>query len=103
MSSITIPGVGKGERSMKIIGINYSTNSDGIITSTLQVIDEYNDYYNNPDAGRGCIGKKADSVYIGDYDCSELKVGMDIEIFYDKAISTKKGTFQPVKRIEVLK
>ena len=33
---------------------------------------------------------------------SELKVGMDIELFYDKAVSTKNGIFQPIKRIGIV-
>lgn len=87
---------------MQIVGMNYVTNSLGKKNTTLQVIDEYNPYYNNAEAGRGCVGMKAESIYVGDFDCSELKIGMDIEILYDRAITTSKGTFQPIKRIDVI-
>lgn len=88
---------------MEIVGLNYSTNTKGNKVTTIQVLDDYNAYYNNPEGGRGCIGKKADSVYVGEYDCSELKVGMHIDVLYDKAVTTAKGSFQPIKKIEVLK
>ncbi|MDD6072380.1 MAG: hypothetical protein PUC12_16450 [Clostridiales bacterium] len=70
--------------------------------TTLQVADEYNSYYNNPTAGRGCVGQKVESIYVGDIDCSDLKVGMEIDITYGKAIATKTGFYQPVKDIIVL-
>ena len=35
-------------------------------------------------------------------DISDLEIGMEIEIFYDKAVVTAKGTFQTVKKIVVL-
>ncbi|RKI41202.1 hypothetical protein D7V86_10500 [bacterium D16-51] len=88
---------------MKIIGIHYSTNGEGKKVSTLHVSDNFNDYYSNAEAGRGCVGQKADTVYVGNFDCSHLKVGMEIDICYDKAITTAKGTFQPIKRIDILK
>lgn len=88
---------------MKVLGMNFSTNSNGQKTTTLHVAEEFNSYYSNVESGRGSIGMKVDTVYVGDYDCSSLKVGMDIEIFYEKAITTKKGTFQPIKKIEVIK
>lgn len=88
---------------MEIVGLNYSTNADGVRVTTLQVMDDYNDYYNNPDAGRGCVGKKVESIYVGDYNCGGLKVGMHVDVLYDKAINTARGSFQPIKRIEVLK
>lgn len=87
---------------MTLLGFNYTTNANGERNMTLQVADEYNSYYDNPAAGRGCVGKKVDSVYVGNFECSNLKVGMEIEILYDKAITTAKGTFQPIKRIDVI-
>ncbi|MBS5984462.1 MAG: hypothetical protein KIC67_17950 [Clostridium butyricum] len=87
---------------MILVGMNFSTNASGAKNTTLYVNDDFNAYYSNTEAGRGCIGKKTDSIYVGDYDCSALKVGMDIEILYDKAITTKRGTFQPIKKIEVV-
>lgn len=87
---------------MTLVGMNYTTNENGQRYTTLQVIDDYNSYFNNPSAGRGCVGKKVDSVYVGSYDCSALKVGMEIDILYDKAIKTAKGTFQPIKRVDII-
>lgn len=88
---------------MTILGINFTTNTDGVTTTTLQVSEDYNSYYNNPEAGRHCVGRKVESIYVGNYDCSALKVGMEIEIMYDRAISTKNGIYQPVKKIDILK
>lgn len=87
---------------MKILGMNFSTNANGEKATTLHVAEEFNAYYTNNEAGRGCIGMKADSVYVGKYDCSGLKIGMDIDILYDKAITTAKGTFQTIKRIDIM-
>lgn len=87
---------------MTILGMNQSRNADGEWITTLQVADEYNAYYSNAEAGRKCVGQKVDSIYVGTYDVSALKVGMSIEILYDKAISTKNGVFQPIKRIETI-
>lgn len=88
---------------MTVVGINSTTNESGVKNSTLQLLEEYDSFYNNPAAGRSSIGKKASSVYVGGYDVSNIKVGMEIEIYYDKAISTRNGMFQMVKRIEVIK
>lgn len=87
---------------MKIVGIHYSTRPDGQQNTTLHVLEEFNDYYKDVASGRGCEGMKAGTVYVGSYDCTDLKVGMDIEIFYDRAVETAKGTFQPIKLIQVL-
>ena len=88
---------------MTIVGINHVINDKGQILSTLHVVGEFEDYYKNAAANRGCEGRKAESIYVGAYDCTTLKVGMEIEILYDKAVSNSKGGFfQPVKKIEVL-
>lgn len=88
---------------MRLVGYNYTKNPNGGKNTTLQVTDDYNTYYSDADAGRGCMGVKVDSIYVGDIDCSALKIGMDIDILYDKAITTTKGTFQPIKRIDIIK
>ncbi len=85
-----------------VLGIQYSTNSNGVTNTTLHVTDDFNGYYNNPAAGRHCIGKKVETIYAGAYDCTNIKVGSEIEILYDKAVTTSKGVFQPIKRIDVL-
>lgn len=87
---------------MKILGMNYSTNSNGQKTTTIHVAEDFNSYYTDANVGRGCEGMKVDSIYVGTYDCSGLKVGMNVDILYDKAVTTAKGTFQSIKRIDVL-
>lgn len=88
---------------MKLIGLNSATNSQGKTTTTLHVADDFNDYYSNAEAGRSCKGMKVESVYVGILDCSLLEVGMNIDIAYDKAVTTTNGrVYQPVKKIEIL-
>lgn len=87
---------------MTILGIYYTTNTNGVRATTLYVSDDFNDYYKNAEAGRGCVGKKVDTVYVGSYDCSNLKVGMEIDIYYDKAVTSAKGTYQIVKKIDII-
>jgi len=86
---------------MRILGIN-STRNEGRITTTLHVAGDFPDYYSSPEEGRTCVGQRVDSIYVGPYDCTGLKVGMEVEIYYDKAVSTKNGVYQPIKRIEVV-
>lgn len=88
--------------SAKIVGFNYTTNENGIKNTTLHLEEDFPEYYSKPEAGRSCAGKKVSTVYVGEYDCTNLKIGNDIEIYYDKAISTKTGTFQPVKLIQIV-
>lgn len=64
---------------MKLVGLNYTTNAEGRKNTTLQVTDEYNSYYSNAEAGRGCMGVKVEAIYVGDIDCSALKIGQEIE------------------------
>lgn len=87
---------------MRIIGISSAEKEDSRIFSTLYVEMDFEDYYDNPEAGRTCSGRKTDSIYVGDYDCSGLEPGMVIDILYGKAISTAKGTYQPIRRIDVI-
>lgn len=87
---------------MYIVGMNFSTNADRKRVTTLHVSEPFNEYYSNSEAGRGCIGEKVDKVFVGEYDCSKLELGMEIDIFYDKAVSTRNGTYQPIKRIDIL-
>lgn len=94
-----------GERRVKImtiIGMNQTKNAEGGYNTTLHIAEEFNSYYQNNEAGRRCVGQKVDSIYVGDYDCSGLKVGMSIEVLYDKAIQSKNGIFQPIKRIDII-
>ena len=85
-----------------IVGIARTAAENGRVSTNLHVKSSFDDFHNNPEAGRTCEGEKVESIYVGNYDCSELNVGDEIEILYGKAITTAKGTFQPVKRIDVL-
>lgn len=86
----------------KLVGMNFIKNSDGTVNTTLELNFDYPSYYNDKNAGRGCVGQKTDSVYVGNYDCSALKVGMEIEIYYDKMAKGKNGPFSPIKKIEAV-
>lgn len=86
----------------QLIGLHHNTNANGELTTTLHLADDFNVYYSNEEAGRSCVGKKVETIYVGTYDCTNLKVGMEIEVLYDKAVSTAKGIYQPIKRIVVL-
>lgn len=85
----------------EIVGISASESNSRKAT-TLHLLGDFDAYQDNPSAGRTCVGKKAESVYVGDYDCSSLEVGQIVEIYYGKAITTAKGTFQPVTLIRVI-
>ncbi len=87
---------------MTIVGINQNMNSEGECITTLHVVEEFPTYYSKPEAGRRCVGQKVDTIYAGNHDCSGLKVGMNIDVLYDKAITTKSGTFQTIKRIDII-
>jgi len=84
-----------------IVGISVYESGDKTST-TLYVLSGFDPYFNNPESGRSCEGQKAESIYVGSYDCSDLEIGQTIKIFYGKAITTAKGTFQPVAMIRVL-
>lgn len=86
---------------MTVLGINRTVNN-GVTSTTLHVAEDFDSYYSNPEAGRSCEGKKVSSIYVGAYDCSKIKVGMEIDICYARAITTAKGTYQRIKSVEVL-
>ena len=87
---------------MKVEGISRATNAQGKVTTTLHLSDNFNSYYTNAEAGRSCDGKKVETIYAGTVDCSAVKVGMEIEVIYDKAVATAKGIYQPIKRIDII-
>lgn len=87
---------------MEIIGISSTERENGRITYTLYVKLDFEAYFDNPENGRTCIGQKTDIIFVSDHDCSGLAPGMIIDILYGKAITTAKGSFQPIKRIDVL-
>ena len=88
---------------MKLIGKNSTVNTHGKTVSTLHVAYDFNDYYNNAEAGRSCKGMRVESIYVGTLDCSAIEVGAEIDILFDKAITTASGSvYQPVKRIEII-
>ena len=76
---------------MTIVGIS-SNESGGRIYTTLHVVRDFDNYQ----------GQKGEAINAGGYDCSGLEVGQEIEVYYQKAIATAKGTFQPVALIRVL-
>ncbi|MBE5949899.1 MAG: hypothetical protein E7261_12905 [Lachnospiraceae bacterium] len=87
---------------MRIIGISYTTK-DGEHRYTLEVAEAFASYFQNAEAGRYASGEKVESIYVGSLDCSQLKVGMDIDLIYDRMRRLADGTaYQPIKRIEVL-
>lgn len=87
---------------MTVLGVNRTVNANGVTNTTLHVAEDFDSYYTNPEAGRSCEGKKVSSIYVGAYDCSKIKVGMEIDISYEKAITTAKGTYQRVKHISTI-
>lgn len=87
---------------MRIVGIQYGKNASGMTTTTLHVTSKFDDYYNNVDAGRKAVGEKVETIYAGTYDCSALKVGAEITVYYDKAVTSSKGTFQNVSLIQIV-
>ena len=92
----------KGVIKMKVVGMNYSVKANGKVT-TLYVEQDFEPFYKDEDGTKGFVGKRAESIYAGYYDCSQLKVGDEIEIYYDKAMTLKSGkTFQTIKKIEKL-
>lgn len=86
---------------MKIVGINFTT-TNGIKKYTLHITDAFEPYYMNAESGRGCVGEKVESIYVGEQDCSQLKIGDEIEIIYGKAITIKGHIYQPIKRSDIL-
>ena len=92
----------KGVIKMKVVGMNYSVKANGKVT-TLYVEQDFEPFYKDEDGTKGFVGKRAESIYAGYYDCSQFKVGDEIEIYYDKAMTLKSGkTFQTIKKIEKL-
>ena len=87
---------------MKIIGISSTTNEAGEKSFTLYITEPFPAYANASEKGRQATGNKVEVVYVGKYDCSNFKIGDEIDISYGKAVTTKTGTFQPVKKIEII-
>lgn len=86
----------------KIIGIASTTNEKGEISYTLHLCDEFPEYANEIAKGKKAIGQKVETVYAAKYDCSKLKIGDEIIIYYDRAITTSKGTYQCIKKIDLI-
>ena len=86
----------------KVIGKHFSKNSEGKIVTTLHLADEFDGYYSDASKGRGCEGQRVESVYVGTVDVSKIKVGMTVDVLYDKAVTTSKGTFSPIKRVDII-
>lgn len=88
---------------MEIVGIQTNVKPNGEYTTTLHCIEPFESYYTDVQSGRNAVGNKAVSIYVGTYDCSDLKVGMSIEIFYGQPMTGKGGkAYAPVKLIQVI-
>lgn len=88
---------------MTVVGIAYALNKNNERVATLHVTDSFDEYDKNTDLGRSCLGQRVDTIYVGTYDVSNIKIGVTVDISYDRAITTKNGVFQPIKRIDVVK
>lgn len=87
---------------MRIIGMSFTTKN-GQRMYTINVATPFDAYYKNAEAGRCAVGEQVESIYVGALDCSALKVGMEIELIYDRMRTLANGkTFQPIKRIDVI-
>lgn len=91
------------EDARKVIGIQMNTTKDGRISTILHLMGAFPAYSNNTAAGRNAVGNAVEVVYVGTVDCAHVKVGSIVDVIYDKAITTRKGTFQSVKRVELVK
>jgi len=81
-----------------IVGI-LSNTKNGTTTSTLHLAEEPSEF-NNRD-GRKALGKVVSTVYVGEYDCSSLRIGQEVEIFFSQAFKSNTGNvFQQVKLIQ---
>lgn len=83
---------------MRLEGI-YKNNGK----TTIYISQEPDSYYVNSSEGRTFQGRMAKAIYLGDYDVTGLKVGNEIDIYYGEPMTTKSGTYAPIKKIEILK
>ena len=83
---------------MRIEGI-YRNNGK----TTLSVSQEPEAYYTDASQGRTFVGRLVKTIYLGDYDITGIKVGSEVDIYYGEPMSTKNGTYAPIKKVEVLK
>ena len=56
---------------MKVVGMNYSVKANGKVT-TLYVEQDFEPFYKDEDGTKGFVGKRAESIFAGYYDCSLL-------------------------------
>lgn len=85
----------------KIVGISGSISEDGRRFTTIHGMCDFEDYYHNPETNRFCEGKQVEKINAGSFDCSNIRVGQNVEIYYSKAIQTKNGLYQPISSIIV--
>ena len=83
---------------MTVIGIQKNGAN-----ATLHLTTDFESYFSNPELGRICTGKAVKSVYVGDFDISNIKVGSEIDILYGAPISTKSGAYAPNRKTEIIK
>lgn len=88
--------------SKKIEGILQGRSKAGEPVYTIFYSEDFGDYDNNPENGRFCKGRKTGEIYAHTYDCSNLEAGMEIEVFYEKAILFNGKPVQSVAFINIL-
>ena len=70
----------------EIVDKAYTKNDETVYA--LYVTEPFDSYYKNDAGTRSFENTKALSVYVGTYECAGLKLCMEIDISYDKAIIT---------------
>lgn len=83
---------------MQVVG-KYVNNGK----TTLYVTAPFENYYSNVAEGRVAEGQTVKSVYVGEYNASNIKIGSEIDIFYGEPMNTKNGAYAPIRKIEILK
>lgn len=88
---------------MKVLGIQRSFKN-GKSATTLHTESEFAEWLKDEAAGRSAIGKQVETIYVGDYDCSSLKVGDSVEIYFSQAFKNGAtgAVYQQVKLIQVV-
>lgn len=89
---------------MKVLGkYNYFKQGTNTLVTYLYVSTPFATYQSDTEKGRYCEGVAVDVLYAGEIDCTDVKVGSTIEVYYGKAYTTKDGkTIQPICKIEVV-
>ena len=90
--------VKKGEKVITVVGKYINKGK-----VTLYLTAPFEPYFTNEAEARIAEGKNVKSVYVGEYDVSNIKIGSEIDIYYGEPVNTKNGTYAPIRKIELLK